>query len=96
MSSTGEVKAAQIFVAVPGASNYTYVEATHTQSLPDWLESHARAFEFFGGVPKIVIPDNLKSGVSKACRYDPDLNVSLSTTGSALQCRCYPRRILQT
>ncbi len=57
-----------------GASNYTYVEATHTQSLPDWLESHVRAFEFFGGVPKIVIPDNLKSGVSKACRYDPELN----------------------
>ncbi len=73
-ASTGEVKTAQIFVAVLGASNYTYVEATHTQSLPDWLESHVRAFEFFGGVPKIVIPDNLKSGVSKACRYDPELN----------------------
>lgn len=73
-STTGEVKNVQIFVAVLGASNYTYVEATHTQSLPDWLESHVRVFEFLGGVPKIVIPDNLKSGVSKACRYDPDLN----------------------
>ena len=73
-ASTGEIRTAQIFVAVLGASNYTYVEATYTQSLPDWLESHVRAFEFFGGVPKIVIPDNLKSGVSKACRYDPDLN----------------------
>lgn len=72
--STGEVRRAQIFVAVMGASNHTYAEATYTQSLPDWLGSHARAFEFLGGVPQMVVPDNLKSGVSKACRYDPDVN----------------------
>jgi len=73
---TGEIKTAQIFVAVLGASNYTFCEATWTQSLPDWLSSHARAFEFIGGVPKLVVPDNLKSGVTKACRYDPDINLS--------------------
>ncbi len=72
--ATGEVRQAQIFVAVLGASNYTFCEATWTQSLPDWLASHARAFTFFGGVPRLVVPDNLKSGVSKACRYDPELN----------------------
>ena len=73
---SGEVRFAQIFVAVLGASNYTFCEATWTQSLPDWLSSHARVFEFIGGVPKLVVPDNLRSGVSKACRYDPDINLS--------------------
>jgi len=71
---TGEIRAAQIFVAVLGASNYTYAEATLSQGLSDWIGSHIRAFEYFGGVPKIVVPDNLKSGVSKACRYEPDIN----------------------
>jgi len=73
-ASTGEVRTAQIFVAVFGASNYTFAEASYSQSLPDWLGSHVRAFEFFGGVPELVIPDNLKSGVKKACRYEPELN----------------------
>ena len=71
---TGEVKTAQIFVAVLGASNYTFAEATWSQSLPDWIGSHARAFDFFGGVPEVVVPDNLKSGVNKACYYEPDIN----------------------
>jgi len=73
-TSTGEVRQAQIFVAVLGASNYTYVEATFSQDLPAWIGSHQRAFAFFGGVPQIVVPDNLKSGVQKAHRYEPDLN----------------------
>ena len=73
---TGEVRQAQIFVAVLGASNYTYAEATWTQTLPDWISSQVRAFEFFGGVPELVVPDNLKSGVSKACRYEPEINPS--------------------
>jgi transposase len=71
---TGEVRDAAIFVAVLGASNYTFAEATFTQSLPDWCGSHVRAFEFFEGVPELVIPDNLKAAVSKACRYEPLLN----------------------
>jgi transposase len=74
--SSGEIKTAQIFVAVLGASNYTFCEATWSQRLPDWLGSHARAFSFIGGVPRLIVPDNLKSGVSKACRYDPDVNPS--------------------
>ena len=71
---TNQMRQAQIFVAVLGASNYTYAEATWTQSLPDWIGSHSRAFAFFGGVPKLVVPDNLKSAVSKASFYDPDIN----------------------
>ena len=71
---TGEIRSAQIFVAVLGCSNYTYSEATWTQSLPDWLGAHVRALEFFGGAPQALVPDNLKSGVDKAHRYDPDLN----------------------
>jgi len=72
---TGEILfAAQIFVAVMGASNYSYAEATRTQTLPDWIGAHVRAFGFIGGVPEIVVPDNLKSGVSKPCRYEPDIN----------------------
>jgi transposase len=71
---TGEVRTAQIFVATLGASNYTYVEASWTQSLPDWISSHVRAFEFFGGVPAQLVPDNLKAGVTKACFYDPAIN----------------------
>ena len=71
---TGEVREAQIFVAVLGASNYTYVEATWTQGLADWIGAHRRCFEFLGGVPALIIPDNIKSGVTSPCFYDPDLN----------------------
>jgi transposase len=73
---TGEITDAQLFVAVLGASSYTFAEATLSQDLSDWLGSHRRAFEFIGAVPEIVIPDNLKSAVNKPCRYDPDLNPS--------------------
>ena len=72
--STGEIREAQIFVAVLGASNYTYAEATWTQSLSDWIGSHVRALAFLGGVPEVIVPDNLLSAVSKAHRYEPDLN----------------------
>jgi len=71
---TGEVRTAQVFVAVLGASNYTFVEATWTQSLPDWIASHVRALGFFGGVTAQIVSDNLKAGVTKACFYDPAIN----------------------
>ena len=71
---SGEVRHAQIFVAVLGASGYTYVEATWTQRLSDWIGAQSRAFTFFGGAPEIVVPDNLKSGVSRAHLYEPALN----------------------
>ena len=69
-----KIREAQIFVATLGASNYTYAQATWTQQLPDWVDSHCRAFAFFGGVPEMVVPDNLKAGVQQACFYEPDLN----------------------
>lgn len=73
---TGEIQKAQLFVAVLGASSYTYAEATWTQGLADWIGAHLRAFAFFAGVPEIVVPDNLKSGISKACRYEPGVNIT--------------------
>lgn len=73
-AETGEVRQAQVFVAVWGASSYTFAEATWSQGLADWIGSHVRAFEFGGGVTELVIPDNLRSGVSRACRYEPELN----------------------
>ena len=72
--STGEVRAAEVFIAVMGASNYTYAEATASQSLPDWIGAHTAAYAFFGGVPHITIPDNLAAGVKSACFYEPDIN----------------------
>ena len=89
---TGEIQPAQVFVAVLGASNYTYAEATLTQSLPDWLGSHVWAFEYFGGCTAIVVPDNLKSGVSRACRYDPDLNPSYQQWAEHYQVAVVPAR----
>jgi len=71
---TGEVLEAEIFVAVLGASNYTYAEASWTQALPDWIGAHVRMFEFMGGCPRLLVPDNLKSGVNKASFYDPEIN----------------------
>jgi transposase len=75
---TGEVITAQIFVAVLGASNYTYAEATLTQSLPDWISSHVRAFSFFGGVARQTVSDNLKAGVTRACFHEPMVNRTYS------------------
>src|SRR5580658_5062675 len=80
--TTGEIRDAEIFVAVLGASNYTYAEATWTQTLPDWIEAHVRMFRFFGGVPRLVVPDNLKSGVQRASFYDPELNRSYGMMAS--------------
>ena len=71
---TGEVIPTQIFVAVLGASNYTYAEATFTQRLPDWISSHVRAFSFFGGAARQTVSDNLKAGVTRACFHEPMVN----------------------
>ena len=72
--TTGEVRRAQVFVAVLGASSYSYAEATWTQTLPDWIGAHTRALAFFGGVPRQIVPDNLKVGVTKANWHEPGLN----------------------
>ena len=68
---TGVVTDVELFLAVLGASNYTYAEATATQQGPDWIASHARAHSFLGGVPAAWVPDQLKSGVTTPCRYEP-------------------------
>jgi len=73
-ASTGEAMPAQVFVAALGASNYTYAEATWTQGLADWIGSHTRTFAFFDGVSAMVVSDNLKSGITKACFYEPAVN----------------------
>ena len=71
---TGQSQEAVIFVAVLGASNYTYAEATGRRDLASWIGSHVRALEFFGGVPAVIVPDNWKTGVKDPCYYEPDLN----------------------
>src|SRR3984885_3594926 len=72
--STGEIHEAEIFVGALGASQLMFVEATATQNLSDWIQSHIHMFENFGGVSEVVVPDNLKAGVTKAHLYDPDIN----------------------
>lgn len=74
--ATGEVRSAELFIAVMGASNMTYAEASWSQTLPDWIGAHTRAFAFFAGVPALVVSDNLKSGVIRACFYEPEINRS--------------------
>lgn len=71
---TGETTAASIFVAVLGASTYTFARAALSQDLANWIDCHVRAFEFFQGVTKLLVPDNPRTGVTRACRYEPDLN----------------------
>ena len=71
---TGEIRMAQIFVAVLGASSFTFAKATWTQALPDWIDAHVRAFEAIGGVPDLVVPDNARTAIVKASFYDPQVN----------------------
>ncbi len=73
-SLSGKTRDAWLFVAVLGASSYIFVWASFSQDIPSWIEAHVQAFRFFGGVPEILVPDNLKSGVSKPCYYEPDIN----------------------
>jgi transposase len=80
-TTNGIIHEAQIFVGALGASQFTFVEATATQQLPDWTQSHVHMFEAFQGVPNIVVPDNLKSGVHRSHRYDPDINQNYQALG---------------
>lgn len=91
--TTPEIREAQIFVAVLGTSNYTYAEATWTQGLPDWIGSHVRAFHYCQAVPAIVIPDNLKSGVASAHRYEPDLNPTYHEMATHFGVAVLPARV---
>ena len=89
---TGEITAAQLFVAVLGASNYTYAEALPSQAEVHWTAANVRAFEFFGGSPAILVPDNLKAGVIKAHRYEPVLNAAYAEMAAHYGCAIIPAR----
>jgi transposase len=89
---TGVVCEAEIFVGVLGASNYTYAEATWTQTLADWIGAHVRMFRFFAGVTRLVVPDNLKSGVHKASFYDPEINRSYGMMAAYYEVGILPAR----
>jgi len=90
--ANGAIIPTQLFVAVWGASNYTYAEATLSQTLPNWIGSHVRAFDYFGCVPLVLVPDNLKSGVNKACFYEPELNPTYADMAEHYGCAVLPAR----
>lgn len=89
---TGEITQAQIFVATLGASNYTYAEGCLSQDLRNWLNLHIHAFRFFGGTPKLLVPDNLKSAVTEARRFDPTVNKSYQRLAKHYDCGIVPAR----
>ena len=88
----GERIATQLFIAVWGASNYTYVEATLSQTLSDWTGSHVRAFRYFGCAPRLLVPDNLKSGVKDPCFYEPEPNLTYAEMAEHYGCAILPAR----
>lgn len=90
---SGLIQHAQIFVAVLGYSNYSYVEASLTQRIDDWLGAQVRALTFFGGAPRAIVPDNLKSAVNKAHRYDPDVSRSYQEFAEHYDLAVLPARV---
>jgi len=92
---TGAVSQAQIFVAVMGASSYTFAEAQSNQTMPNWIGGHVRAFAYIGGLPQILVPDNLAQGVKKACRYEPDLNPTYQEMAEHYGLAVIPARVVR-
>ena len=90
---SGGTAYAYLFVATLGASNYSYVEAVLSRELPSWIRSHIHAFEFMGPIPEIVTPDNLRTGVSHPCRYEPDLNPTYQDMASHYGAAVIPARV---
>jgi transposase len=90
---TGDVRLAEIFVGVLGASSFTFAEATWTQQLPDFIGSHVRMFKVFGGTPRLVVPDNLKSAVHRASFFDPEINRSYGMMASHYEVGILPTRV---
>ncbi len=89
---TGEITQAQVFVAVSGASSYTYAEACPSQEMPHWIAAHVRAFESMGAVPAIIVCDNLRAGVTRPHRYEPDINQSYLEMACHYGCAIIPAR----
>ena len=90
--ATGAARSAELFIAVMGASNMTYAEASWSQTLPDWIGAHTRTFAFFGGAPALVVSDNLKSGVIRACFHEPEINRSYSDMAAHYGAAILPAR----
>jgi transposase len=90
--TTGEIRMAEIFIGVLGASNYTYAEATFTQKLPDWIGAPIRMFRFLDDLPRLIVPDNLKSGVNKPSFYDPEVNRSYAKMAAHYDVGILPAR----
>ncbi len=85
----------KIFVGSLGASQFIFVEATATQQVPDWAQSHVHMWEYFGGVSQVVVPDNLKTGITKSHRYDPDINVNYQKLGEHYGFAIVPARVYE-
>lgn len=90
---TGEVHKAFVFVGVLGGSSYTYAEAVWSQELPSWISSHVRMFAFFGGIPEVLVPDNFKTGVTKANYYEPDINLTYQEMAEHYGVAVLPTRV---
>jgi transposase len=93
LGTTGEERKAEVFVATLGASSYTYAEAQASQAMDSWIGGHVRAFEFFGGVPEILVPDNTKTGVTSPCRYEPDINPTYQDMAEHYGAAVIPTRV---
>ena len=91
-AETGDVREAEVFVAVLGASGLVYAEATRGQDLGSWVGAHVHAWEAYGGVAEVTTPDNLRAGVTKACRYDPELNPSYAELAAHYRTVVLPAR----
>ncbi len=92
-AATGQERRAHIFVAALGASNYTYAEARWTETLPDWVGAHVNALAAIGGVPKALVPDNLKAGITKPSRYEPGINRTYQDFADHYGCAVLPARV---
>jgi transposase len=92
---TGQERRAHIFVAALGASNYTYAEARWTERLPDWIGAHVNALAAIGGVPKALVPDNLKAGITKPSRYEPGVNRTYQDLADHYGCVVLPARVMK-
>jgi len=90
---TGEIQEAYLFAGVLGASGYTYIEACLTMDMPNWIGAHTRAFRYFGGVPQVIVPDNLRTGVNKSCRYEPEINATYQEMANHYHVAVIPARL---
>ena len=94
-AATGQERHAHIFVAALGASNYTYAEGRCTEMLPDWIGAHVNALAAIGGVPKALVPDNLKAGITKPSRYEPGINRTYQDLADHYGCVVLPARVMK-